>query len=55
MRFTRFLLTATLSAACLLPLGAQPQQGERKCWFPQDNEADDGGRFIMAPGFALKN
>lgn len=34
---------------------AQPQQGERKCWFPQDNEADDGGRFIMAPGFALKN
>ena len=33
---------------------AQPQQGERKCWFPQDNEADDGGRFIMAPGFVLK-
>ena len=34
---------------------AQPQQGARMCWFPQDNEADDGGRFIMAPGFALKN
>ena len=33
---------------------AQPQQGERKCWFPQDNESDKGGRFIMAPGFVLK-
>ena len=34
---------------------AQPQQGKRKCWFPQDNESDSGGRFIMAPGFVLKN
>ena len=34
---------------------AQPQQGARMCWFPQDNEEDDGGRFIMAPGFVLKN
>ena len=33
---------------------AQPQQGERKCWLPQDDESDDGGRFIMAPGFVLK-
>ena len=33
---------------------AQPQQGKRKCWLPQDDESDDGGRFIMAPGFVLK-
>ena len=50
----RFFLPLLL-LTFVLPLGAQPQQGERKCWFPQDNEADDGGRFIMAPGFALKN
>ena len=26
-----------------------------KYWLPKDDESDDGGRFIMAPGFVLKN
>ena len=34
---------------------AQPASGPERCWQPQDDESDDGGRFIMAPGFVLKN
>ena len=34
---------------------AQPKLGPERCWRPQDDESDDGGRFIMAPGFVLTN
>ena len=34
---------------------AQPESGPELCWWPQDNEGDEGRRFIMAPGFILEN
>ncbi|MBR1375606.1 MAG: ankyrin repeat domain-containing protein [Cardiobacteriaceae bacterium] len=33
----------------------EAEQIERKCWFVQDDESDDGNRFIMQAGFVLKN
>ena len=43
-------LDAPVQAVC-----AQPKSGPERCWMPLDDESDDGGRFIMAPGFVLKN
>ena len=43
-------MDAPVQAVC-----AQPKSGPERCWMPLDDESDDGGRFIMAPGFVLKN
>ena len=40
----------TQAAVC-----AKPKSGAEMCWLHRDNEADEGGRFIMEPGFVLKN
>ena len=43
-------LDAPTQAVC-----ARPESGPELCWLPRDDESDEGGRFIMAPGFILKN
>ncbi len=51
LTFTHYQpLDAPVQAIC-----AQPKSGPERCWMPQDDESDDGGRFIMAPGFVLTN
>ena len=40
----------TQAAVC-----AKPESGPELCWLHCDNEADEGGRFIMEPGFVLMN
>ena len=40
----------TQAAVC-----AKPESGPEMCWLHRDNEADEGGRFIMEPGFVLKD